>query len=84
MDAGRRRLQVPEEAAEFIGEHMLKPVVSLIVGRHAPEGERMGHAGAIIQGGRSTAAGKIAALDRAGARIVKGPREIPLVLKELL
>jgi len=54
------------------------------VGRHAPEGERMGHAGAIIQGGRGTAAGKIAALRRAGARIVKGPKEIPLVLKELL
>ena len=73
-----------EEAAEFIGEHMSKPVVSLIVGRHAPEGERMGHAGAIIQGGRGTAAGKIAALERAGARVVKGPREIPLVLRELL
>ena len=73
-----------EEAAEFIGEHMSKPVVSLIVGRHAPEGERMGHAGAIIQGRRGTAAGKIAALERAGARVVKGPREIPLVLRELL
>ncbi len=73
-----------EEAADFIGEHMSKPVVSLIVGRHAPEGERMGHAGAIIQGGRGTAAGKIAALERAGARIAKGPREIPLILKELL
>jgi succinyl-CoA synthetase alpha subunit len=73
-----------EEAAEFMGEHMSKPVVSLIVGRHAPEGERMGHAGAIIQGGRGTAAGKIAALERAGARVVKGPRDIPLVLKELL
>lgn len=73
-----------EEAAEFIGEHMSKPVVSLIVGRHAPEGERMGHAGAIIEGRRGTAAGKIAALERVGARIVKGPREIPLVLKELL
>jgi succinyl-CoA synthetase alpha subunit len=73
-----------EEAAEFIGEHMSKPVVSLIVGRHAPEGERMGHAGAIIQGGRGTAASKIAALERAGARVVKGPREIPLVLRELL
>jgi len=73
-----------EAAAEFIGEHMSKPVVSLIVGRHAPEGERMGHAGAIIQGGRGTAAGKIAALERAGVRMVKGPREIPFVLKELL
>jgi len=73
-----------EEAAEFIGEHMSKPVVSLIVGRHAPVGERMGHAGAIIQGRRGTAAGKIAALERAGARVVKGPREIPLVLRELL
>lgn len=73
-----------EAAAEFIGEHMSKPVVSLIVGRHAPEGERMGHAGAIIQGGRGTAAGKIAALERVGVRIVKGSREIPFVLKELL
>jgi len=73
-----------EEAADFISEHMSKPVVSLIVGRHAPEGERMGHAGAIIQGGRGTAAGKIEALEEAGARIAMGPREIPVILKELL
>jgi len=73
-----------EEAADFISENMSKPVVSLIVGRHAPEGERMGHAGAIIQGGCGTAAGKIAALEEAGARIAMGPREIPVILKELL
>ena len=73
-----------EEAAEYIREHVSKPVVALIVGRHAPEGERMGHAGAIIQHGRGLADGKIRALRGTGVHVVKGPREIPTVMKSLL
>ena len=73
-----------EEAAEYIREYVSKPVVALIVGRHAPEGERMGHAGAIIQHGRGLADGKIRALRSAGVHVVKGPREIPTVMKSLL
>ena len=73
-----------EDAADYIRRHVSKPVVSLIVGRHAPEGERMGHAGAIISHGSGTAEHKISALSGAGVHVVKGPREIPLVLKELL
>jgi len=73
-----------EEAATYIKENISKPVVSLIVGRHAPEGERMGHAGAIIQHGRGNAAGKIDALKSAGVHVVDGPRDIPIVLKEVM
>jgi len=71
-----------EEAAKYIREHISKPVVALIVGRHAPEGEKMGHAGAIIHHGRGLAEGKIKALKSAGVHIVKGPREIPLIVKD--
>jgi succinyl-CoA synthetase alpha subunit len=73
-----------EDAADYVRRHVSKPVVSLIVGRHAPEGERMGHAGAIISHGSGAAEHKISALSDAGVHVVKGPREIPLVLKELL
>lgn len=73
-----------EKSAEYIYDSMSKPVVSLIVGRHAPEGERMGHAGAIIQHGKGTATSKIAALEKAGAKVVKGPRDIPLILNDIL
>ena len=73
-----------EEAAEYISYSVSKPVVALIVGRHAPEGERMGHAGAIIHHGRGLAEGKIKALRAAGAHVVKGPREIPPLFKELI
>lgn len=73
-----------EEAATYITENISKPVVSLIVGRHAPEGERMGHAGAIIQHGLGNAAGKIDALKRAGVHVVDGPRDIPIILKEVM
>ena len=73
-----------EEAAEYISYSVSKPVVALIVGRHAPEGERMGHAGAIIHHGRGLAEGKIKALRAAGAHVVKGPREIPPLIKELI
>lgn len=73
-----------EEAATYIKENISKTVVSLIVGRHAPEGERMGHAGAIIQNGRGNAARKIDALNSAGVHVVNGPRDIPIVLKEVI
>jgi succinyl-CoA synthetase alpha subunit len=73
-----------EEAAGYIKEHVTKPVVSLIVGRHAPKGERMGHAGAIIQHGRGMAEEKMKALEASGAHIVKGPKDIPLIIKEIM
>jgi len=73
-----------EDAAEYIRESVSKPVVALIVGRHAPEGQRMGHAGAIIHHGRGLAKGKIKALEKAGAYIVKGPKEIPDIIKEVI
>ena len=72
-----------QKAAAFIEEHMHKPVVALIVGRAAPAGAQMGHAGAIIEGNDATADSKIAALKAAGARIAYRPSEIPSILKEL-
>jgi succinyl-CoA synthetase alpha subunit len=59
-------------------------VVALIVGRRAPEGEKMGHAGAIIQHGRGMADGKIKALESSGAHIVKRPKDSPLIIKEVI
>ena len=73
-----------EEAAMYIKENISKPVVSLVVGRHAPEGERMGHAGAIIQHSGGNAAGKIDALKSVGVHVVEGPRDIPIILKEVM
>jgi succinyl-CoA synthetase alpha subunit len=73
-----------EEAAEYIKKTITKPVVSLIVGRHAPKGEKMGHAGAIIQHGKGLAEDKMKVLSSAGVHLVKGPREIPSTLRKLM
>ena len=65
-----------EQAAEFVKENVTKPIVSFIAGQTAPPGRRMGHAGAIISGGRGTAAEKMSALQNAGIHVVKTPAEI--------
>lgn len=69
-----------ERAAEFISRYMTKPVVSFIAGQTAPTGKRMGHAGAIIEGGAGTAADKIKALTNAGVQVARHPEEIPALL----
>ncbi|HBP90476.1 MAG TPA: succinate--CoA ligase subunit alpha [Nitrospirales bacterium] len=73
-----------ERAAAYIKKEMTKPVVSFIAGITAPPGRRMGHAGAIITGGKGTAADKMAALESAGVRVVKNPAEIGEVVKSVL
>ena len=70
-----------DKAAEYIASKMTKPVVSFIAGQTAPSGKRMGHAGAIIEGGAGTAAGKVKALEAAGVKVAKHPEEIPSLLK---
>jgi succinyl-CoA synthetase alpha subunit len=72
-----------QEAAAFIEQTMHKPVVALIVGRAAPAGAQMGHAGAIIEGEEGTAEAKIRSLEKAGAWIAYRPSEIPDILRRL-
>jgi succinyl-CoA synthetase alpha subunit len=73
-----------EEAAQFVRQNMKKPVVAFIAGQTAPKGRRMGHAGAIISGGRGTAADKIAALKAAGIAVAMSPAELGVTMKQAL
>ncbi len=72
-----------QEAAAFIERGMDKPVISLIVGRAAPKGAQMGHAGAIIEGEEGTAQSKIKALKKAGATVVSSPSQIPQIITRI-
>ena len=73
-----------EQAAEFVKQNVSKPIVSFIAGQTAPPGRRMGHAGAIISGGKGTASEKMAALQAAGIHVVKTPAEIGSRMREVL
>jgi succinyl-CoA synthetase alpha subunit len=73
-----------EAAAEWAKEHMKKPVVGFIAGVTAPPGKRMGHAGAIISGGKGTAQEKLAVMEASGIRVTRNPAEMGKLLKSVL
>jgi len=73
-----------EEAAAFVAKHVTKPVAAFIAGRTAPPGKRMGHAGAIISGGKGTAEDKIAALQSAGIEVAESPADMGAALKRAM
>jgi succinyl-CoA synthetase alpha subunit len=73
-----------EEAAAYVKEHITKPVAAFIAGRTAPPGKRMGHAGAIISGGKGTAAEKIAALQAAGIEVANSPADMGAAMKRAI
>jgi succinyl-CoA synthetase alpha subunit len=73
-----------EEAAEFIKKNVKKPVVGFIAGRTAPPGRRMGHAGAIISGGKGTASEKMASMKKAGIHVCESPAELGIAMKKAL
>jgi succinyl-CoA synthetase alpha subunit len=73
-----------EEAAAYVKREMKKPVAGFIAGQTAPKGRRMGHAGAIIAGGKGTAADKIAALGEAGIRVASSPAELGVTMRAAL
>ncbi|MBF6619421.1 MAG: succinate--CoA ligase subunit alpha [Patulibacter sp.] len=73
-----------EEAAEYIGEHVTKPVVGYIAGFTAPEGKQMGHAGAIVSGSAGTAAAKAAALEAKGVRVGRTPTEVAEIAIDII
>lgn len=73
-----------EEAAAYIKKHVDKPVVGFIAGRTAPPGRRMGHAGAIISGGKGTAAEKMSAMKKAGIHVVESPADIGITMLRVL
>ncbi len=73
-----------EDAAAYAKDHVTKPIVAFIAGQTAPPGRRMGHAGAIISGGKGTAAEKMAALEAAGIRVVQSPADIGAAIVDVL